>query len=302
MEGSKPLGRNARQDLKRALGANQQDREAYHALAGLFGALEAGAPSEQGPNQTGAPSEQGPNQTGAPALNQGQREGILEAIQREVSPRPPQQTFGWLRRLTPALAVLLVGFVVALALRPPGGESTSAFQHRGSTAVGQDGKLGIKAFCVRGGSVLPTPRLRSGATTVAARCDLGDELQLALTHTAGFAHLLVIGDLRDAASGEHTLTWYHPAPPTGSSGDAPTGVVDEVLGQSRRLNVNHRAGLLRVVAVFSRAPVEARRVHAKLRALGRTELAGPALERVDQHGRVEVTAVDLHVKIEGGAR
>lgn len=294
MEGSKPLGRGARQDLEHALDASQQDREAYDALAGFFCALEAGAPSKQGLD--GRP---------APTLNRGQRQGILEAIQLEVGATAPQrrQTFGWLRQLAPALAVLLVGFVVALLLRPPVGDAVSTFQHRGSTAVGQDGMLGLKAFCVRDGQVLPSPPLTArSALALAARCRLGDELQLALTHTAGFSHLLVVGDLVDARSGEHTLTWYHPTPPTGRSGGAPTGVIDEVLGQSRRLSVNHEPGLLRVVAVFSRAPLLAREIHAALRSLDRTALAGPALERVDAHGGVEVTAVDLHVKIERGVR
>ncbi len=161
--------------------------------------------------------------------------------------------------------------------------------------------LGLKAFCVRDGQVLPAPPLTAGSA-LAAHCRLDDELQLALTHTASFSHLLVLGDLVDTRSGEHTLTWYHPTPPTGRSGGAPTGVIDEVLGQSRRLSVNHEQGLLRVVAVFSRAPLAAREIHAALRTLDRAALAGPALERVDAHGRVEVTAVDLHVKIERGVR
>jgi hypothetical protein len=280
MEGGKPLDRNARQELQRAMTASQQNRDAYDTLARCFSALE----------------------TSAPALNQGQLEGILEVIQREVGATAPEPRpmFGWLRQLAPALAVLLVGFVVALALRPPGSDAVSTFQHRGSTAVGQDGKLGLKAFCVRDGEVLPSPRLTTGSA-LAARCHLDDELQLALTHTAGFSHLLVIGDLVDA-SGQHTLTWYHPAPPTGRSGDAPANVIDQVLGQSRRLSLNHQAGQLRLVAIFSRAPLAAQPIHAALRALERTALAGPALERVDAQGRVEVTAVDLHVKIEGGAR
>jgi hypothetical protein len=280
MEGT--LGRRGHRALARQLRDSEQDRAAYDALAGLFGALEGRAAGE---------------------LTLGQHERILAAVQREVVPaveRQQARTAGWLRRLAPVLGLLVAGFATMLVLRWPGPVEFHGFQHRGSTAVGLDGELGIRAFCVRDGKILEPPPLQAGRR-LAAACHLGDELQLTVTHTAGFAHLLVIGDLVDAQNGDHTLTWYHPVPPTGRSGPAPAAVTDEPLGQARRLAVNHRPGQLRVVAVFSRTPLEASAVGEQLRDLDPADEAGPALERIGGDGRVEVTAVELHVKIEGDA-
>lgn len=238
------IGRRGSLRLQRLLvGAPASDRRAYDQLVELFRALEpADAP-----------------------LVAGQRERVLtEVLCSLEAPARPHLRSNAALRFAPLVLLLLV--VTGLLLAPPSRRGDEA-QPRGSSALPSSGLVGLQAFCVRDGRVVPPPP-REDPTTPDARCRIDEELQLMITHTAGYPHLLVLGQLAEtgAPPGAARELWYHPVPPTGHSGAAPSGR-DQPLGQSVRLVVNHRPGRLRIVALFSRTPLRAETLFAWLRSL-----------------------------------
>ena len=257
------LGRRGERKLARALLGSASDREAYHLLAELFRTLE-----------------------GEPLLTHARKQRILTA----ASPGVLTDEGGLLpwagRWLVPAGAMALV-LLAAVLVFPPAPQ----LEPRGSSALrpANQGRLGLEAICIHAGRpVAPPPR----STGLDARCRLGDELQLVLTHTAGYRHLLVVG-LQEG--GEER--WYFPAPPHGRSALAPREVEHEPLGQAIRLAVNHRPGPLRLVGFFSRSETRADQLLAWLLAQDTGTLAGGLLPGLN----AEVTAVELRVMIEGDA-
>lgn len=266
------LGRRGRRRLVRLLTRSEKDREAYHGLVELFRLLEGSRP-----------------------LCSGQQTRILDTIleQRERA-EGTTRTWGLLPRLVPALAPLALIIALALTLSQPASEYAPRGSRQGqppaSHASSQVSQAGLLAFCIRQGQVVhPPSRLASDLT---ARCRLGDELQLMLTHTTGFSHLLVVGHQADSADEE--TRWYYPVPPTGRSGLLSENVIEEPLGEAIRLSVNHRPGLLRLVGVFSRTPIAVDRLIPYMRDLPRDQ----RLESV--FPKSHLTVVELHVMIEEG--
>jgi hypothetical protein len=257
------IGRRGSLRLQRLLGgASESDRRAYDQLVELFRALESGGDRDV-------------------PLVAGQRERVLAEVLCSLdAPARPHLRSGVALRLAPLPLLLLVA---GLLLAPRWLADEPALQPRGSGALPASGLIGLQAFCVRHGQVAPPPP-REDATTPDARCRIDEELQLMITHTAGYPHLLVLGQLdgEPGALAPREL-WYYPVPPTGLSGAAPSGR-DQALGQSLRLAVNHRPGRVRVVALFSRDPVRAEALFAWLRSVPPEgsvvrlveQLAGPA--------------------------
>jgi hypothetical protein len=258
--------------LRRLLEASPADRQAYDQLAILFAALEDRP------------------------LGEGQRRRILDEVllQTGAAARPRLRLPGGVAvQLAAAASLLIVVLGAILALRPP---VATTLQPRGSLAPLRPHLAAVRAFCVRRGSVVPPPP-RSASTDPDARCRLDDELQLMITHTARYPQLLVIGDLEEA-SGERRLLWYYPVPPTGESTAAPQGLAaPHPLGRAIRLAVNHRPGRLRIVAVFSRAPLRAETIFAYLRALPDRGSAEELLARI-AGGPAELTSTEQRVIID----
>jgi len=260
------LGPWGQRRLARQLATVESDRLAYDRLMMLFRTLEGGP------------------------LAEAQRERILEVALRASRGGPTERAGTWrlVRWLAPA-ALLLLLVPAALLLAPDRGE----LQSRGSLKSGlaTTGRVGLQAFCVRGGKILaPPPR----ATGLDARCRLDDELQLVVTQTAGYGQLLVVGIQE---GGER---WYYPLPPTGRSGAAPRQVAEEPLGQAIHLAINHRPGPLRVLALFSRSATRADQIVAWLESADPDQPADELIQRLAGPGN-EVTAVELRVMIQGGA-
>ncbi|MCK6550153.1 hypothetical protein L6R52_30240, partial [Myxococcota bacterium] len=114
----------------------------------------------------------------------------------------------------------------------------------------------VRAFCVDGAAVVP---LGEAAPT----CALSAALKLAIGNRGAYPHVFVVG-LQD----DHTPRWYLPRPPETKSVAAPERDAGEVpIGAAVRLAVNHHAGPLRVHALFSEAPLDAREVEAAFHAL-----------------------------------
>jgi hypothetical protein len=254
------LSRRGQRRLSEALAAPdaEADREAYDQLARLFAAVE-----------------------GTDSLVAAQHERILDQVTRGLAAAPdgapragaerPRRLA--LRWLAPALGVLLVAVGVALLI-PRRADQDRDFQPRGSKLTpARGGLVGLRAHCIRDGRIVPPV---DGETV----CRISDELQLSVTHTAGYTNLLVVGLHEDGGE-----LWYYPVPPTGRSGPAPRDVEDEPLGQAIRLDVNHRPGTVRLAAVFSRAPLEATRALTWLGADGQADaLAQPDADGAEGRG------------------
>jgi hypothetical protein len=290
-----------RRALARHLEWSDQDREAYHRLARLFCAME------------------GLSRPEAPTLARTQHQRILEAVQQQVAAAEKPRGPGLLVREALALALLALIVVAGLLwIDLPTPAPDTGFQVRSSAATMTGpgrGLVGLKAFCIDRrveygprGKVVPPPRTGSAGLGRApdASCRLGDELQLTVTHTgSALPYLIVIG-----LDGEGRRLWYFPVPPTGRSGSAPRDVVDEPLGEAIRLSVNHRPGEVRILAVFSRSPLPAARVFSWLGTLDRGDSAEELIDWLAategdpnaQAAASTMTAAELHVKIEGGAR
>lgn len=263
------LGRRASRRLDQSLRGSERDRRAYGQLAELYRALE-----------------------GTPDLAAGQHDRILGALLAGVAAEAGRTAaMGRGARLLPVLAGTLAAaavIVAALLSRPA---DLDGLAPRGRAAIPAAGRVGLKAFCVRGGRVVPPPPRETAGPD--ARCLHDDELQLVVTHTADSTHLLVVGLM----PGEEVRElYYFPVPPDGRSGPAPRDAVDSALGRAVRLEVNHRPGSLRVVALFSSAPLETSQVHAWLHALASDEPALPLFLRIAP----SVEAVELRVEIEAG--
>jgi hypothetical protein len=261
--------------LSQGLLASEPDRLAYGRLVELFRVLEGG-----------------------PELTSGQHERILDRLRERVAAesgrRRGLEAGRLLPRLAPALAALLLVLLAASALLRLA-ELEPGFAPRGerSLAVASGaGRVGLKALCFRAGQLVPPPP--RDASGLEARCRLHDELQLVLTHTAGYSRLLLLGLMPGADARE---LYYFPVPPTGRSGPAPRDLLDGVVERAVRLEVNHRPGPLRIVGLFSHAPIEASQLHAWLRSLDPSEPAAPLLTRVARGLEIEV--IELRIEIEG---
>ena len=261
-----PVSPRAHRRLARALDGSESDRKAYHQLARLMGQLE-GRQEED-------------------ALTTAQRERILAAVTPRSAEGRPAHAIGWpLRYLAPVAALLLV--TLLLLPRPEGPE----LQSRGSARLAAEGHLGLEVTCFRDGKPVAPPDRTS---RLDARCRLDDELQLTLTHTAGFEQLLVLGLQEGARQEGARRTWYFPVPPDGRSGAVPRDVAQEPLGQAIRLAVNHRPGPLRLFAVFSHSTLQADQLLAWLETI-------PDDQTVNGLTRGDVTLLELRVMIEGDA-
>ena len=270
--------------LGRMLEASDQDREAYGKLKVMFGALE-----------------------GSDTLTEGQHLRILAGIQQEVARPAPKRSnhkhpASWLARLGPvlagAMALLLLVFVPRLLWENPDEAKLSGLQSRGVDSPGAPGAhpsdvIDLRAYCIRGG-VLIKQRPRVTPHHPDAECLLSDRLQMMITHTAGYKHLLVIGHLR-TAGGEDRMLWYYPVPPTGRSGAAPGDTEYAPLGQAVDLAVNHEPGQARILAVFSRSAMDAKRLYEWLRTVPGTDAAAELLRH--RGGSQDMTVVEQRVQL-----
>ena len=270
--------------LDRMLKASDRDREAYNQLGALFGALER-----------------------TDGLTEGQHLRILDAVQREVASEAAaneQQPVSWILRLGPvlagALALALLVLVPTLMKDKPRQDDIGGLQSRGVDSPGAPSArpsdvVDLRAWCMRDG-VLIKQRPKVTPHHQDAECKLSDRLQMMITHTAGYQHLLVIGHLR-GDDGQDKQLWYYPVPPTGRSGAAPARTEYAPLGQAIDLAVNHTAGQARVLAVFSHTPVDAEELYRWLRDLPQTADAAERFKR--WRGSADATAVEQRVDLSG---
>jgi hypothetical protein len=228
-------------------------------------------------------------------LGSTQQARILDGVLAEVLPAAESRSrAGWrlfMPRLAPVLSLVVLGLISTLMLGVGGrGTSDPDFQARGGIATGpnehEQDRLFMRPFCIRQGVVIKTPAPLSPHTPDAS-CLLSDDLQLMLTHRAGYPHLLVFGQLISSGRPDKLL-WYYPVPPTGESGVAPARADYVPLGQAIHLEVNHKAGRVRLVAVFSRQPLSAEVLFGWISGLGPRDSAGALLRQLAGDRELEV--------------
>lgn len=256
------------------------DLKAYNGLAAAFRALE-----------------------GEPDLGSTQHRRILDGVLAETLPgtraRHRAGWRGYLPLLAPAVTLMTLGLVSTLMLGL-GAAEHAAFQARGGITQGptlhDEDRLFLRPFCIREGVVIKGPAPVS-ADIPDARCLLSDDLQLMLTHRAGYPNLLVFGQLITPGRKDELL-WYYPVPPTGESGAAPPRADYIPLGQAIHLGVNHKVGRVRLVAVFSREPLSAEVLFAWISGLGPRDSAGAMLRQLAGDRDMEVLESWVEIKEE----
>lgn len=241
--------------LDRLLRDDSADQEAYTGLARTFRALEG---KEDGLGAT-------------------QEQRILDGVLAQVCPGArSEEAPGWsLHGLAPNLAAAAILVVAVSGMLLARGHVQDPFQARGGV---DDSRLQLRPFCLRQGTVVKAPEAR-GTGDPDARCLSSDHLQLMLTHRADYPYLLVFGQ-HTSPGRKEAITWYYPAPPTGESGPAPRRVDNAPLGQGIRLEVNHRPGRVRLLAVFSQEPLSAEVLFTWIKGLGPRDSAAALIRQL----------------------
>jgi hypothetical protein len=184
----------------------------------------------------------------------------VEGIARRVLPAP-RRSLAW--RWVPAAAAVAAAGVAAIVLSvrsadiPPEAPAAAAGQGRFSArSAGAAPFEGVRAFCVVAGRASPIP--------AGGSCPRDGLLQF--TYSNRRARYLFLFGID--ASGR--ALWYFPAPPEtesvairgGAAGEV--AAVDEPLPGSTRLAVNHRPGVVRVLALFTDRPLRVAEVAGRI--------------------------------------
>lgn len=193
----------------------------------------------------------------------------------------------WVAGLAATAAALAIVLPLALQTAPPttgghppqtklGGPQPGAgplgvteFQVRGiPSATKTDGlKLGFRAFCIKskeGGPPDITGLVPAAAQAPPATCGLRDILRFAYTNRSELGYLFLVG-----LDEQYALKWYEPHPPDRQSIEVKPDVVDRPLPRAVRLNINHKQGLVRIFAIFSKTPLAANQVERSVRQIKR---------------------------------
>ncbi len=98
------------------------------------------------------------------------------------------------------------------------------------------------------------------------RCGLEDVLKFAYTNRSPLPYLFLCG-----LDERYELKWYEPHPPRTTSVEVKRDAIDQTIQRAVRLGVNHKAGALRLFAIFSARPLEARELEAAAAAAKRAK-------------------------------
>lgn len=261
--------------LREHLGACPSCQERYNRVV-LASRLLAG-----GPKAIAIPSE---------GELQRVRARVLERVRLVPDAEPARRSsiFRWVAVLAASAAVFALVLPIALryAGSPPrrveragGGvaETAAELQVRGPGQAAPSEKHGLRAFCIRspGGtsllvqSVVPSD---PAAPEKLTSCGLGDVMKFAYTNRSSLPYLFLVG-----LDERYALKWYEPHPPRTASVEVKRDAVDETIPRAVRIGVNHQAGALRLYAIFSARPLEAKAIEA---AAARAKKAGRPLARL----------------------
>jgi hypothetical protein len=263
--------------LREHLGACPSCQERYNRVV-LASRLLAG-----GPKAIAIPSE---------GELQRVRARVLERVRLVPDAEPARRAslFRWVAVLAASAAVFALVLPIALryAGSPPatveraggaGGvaETAAELQARGPGQPPPKEKHGLRAFCIRapGGasplvqSVLPTD---PAAPEKLTSCGLGDVMKFAYTNRSSLPYLFLVG-----LDERYAVKWYEPHPPRTASVEVKTDAVDETIPRAVRIGVNHQAGALRLYAIFSARPLEAKAIEA---AAARVKKAGQPVAKL----------------------
>jgi len=170
------------------------------------------------------------------------------------------------------------GFNENAASGGAGGVLEDDFRPRGSqeptgAATGRS-KVGVRAFCIA--RIAGLPQVMGLAPTSDGRpssCKIDDVIKFAYTNRSRLPHLFLFG-----VDEKYAIKWYEPHPPERRSVPVKSDVSDEPLPRAVHLAVNHRAGQLRIFAVFTPRPLATDQVEA---AVSLAQKRGTPLSRLD---------------------
>ena len=270
--------RKARQ-LREHLGACPSCQERYNRVV-LASRLLAG-----GPKAIAIPSE---------GELQRVRARVLERVRLvpDAEPARRQSIFRWVAVLAASAAVFALVLPLALHFaRPPatgrgagggGGVAETAaelggrpeFEPRGPAQASPTEKLGLRAFCIQSAAAGATPVVQSVLPTDPAApaakltsCGLGDVLKFAYTNRSELPYLFLVG-----LDERYAVKWYEPHPPRTTSVEVKKDAVNQTIPRAVKIGVNHEAGALRLYAIFSAQPVEARQIEAAAAAAKKAKI------------------------------
>jgi hypothetical protein len=190
----------------------------------------------------------------------------LDLVDRFQS-RSGLRWFPGARTLVPAVAGLIVFLVAGGSLIR---SRASEFQARGG---GSNSRGEVRAFCLNSaGGVLGTTGSRG-----TLRCPLDGTLQFSYSAPlSGVGYLAVFG----VDSSGRALP-YHASPGEAASVAVHSGAVEEPLGHSVRLAVNHHPGLVHVVALFSKTQLNSENGERFARSIAATGTIPAELESAE---------------------
>ncbi|MBW2733420.1 MAG: hypothetical protein JRH20_13615, partial [Deltaproteobacteria bacterium] len=212
---------------------------------------------EGGPEKLASPSS-------AELLGSGQ--AVLERLRLAPDAQPtrsPLRLLAWLGGVAAVGAALLIALPFFNADGPADLGERGAFQARG--APSEDGKhVGLRLFCL-GPKVSMVHELRD---VPVGSCSLGATLKFAITNRSELRYLFLVG-----VDARHEALWYRPMPPRTESFFVAKKIVDKPLERAVRLEINHQRGKLRVYALFSSHPLEAKVVQEAIAKSSKSALS-----------------------------
>ena len=209
---------------------------------------------------------------------------VLEAARLEAEAEPEKEParqgiFAWVASLVAVGAAIAIGlpmFLRAHNSQPeqgprPVAHRSGEFQTRG-TPPKRGEQVGLRVFCIAKedqGKAAVT-ELREDAPKTPS-CSLQATLRFAYSNRSALKHLFVVG-----VDERGKVLWYSPAPPQTHSLAATVGV-DRPLPRAVALDVNHRAGALRIFALFSKEALDAKAVATAAAKLKKGSLSSQKL-------------------------
>ena len=131
----------------------------------------------------------------------------------------------------------------------------------------------IRTLCIRAAG---EPRIMGFSSTDGRAepnsCGLSDVLRFTYSNRSERGYLFLVG-----LDEQYRIKWYEPHPPHKESLSVQSGAVDQALSRSVKLAVNHRAGVVRIFALFSDEALSSDQI---TRGVERARAARTPLEKI----------------------
>lgn len=165
-------------------------------------------------------------------------------------------------------SALAIGAVVALLI-PVGmnalKKDKDEFQPRGQVDKNKY-QVGFRVFCIDDQADSDLRELLASDDGKISECKLSSTMKFAITNRSSLDYLFLVG-----VDSRKMPMWYRPIPPATESIEVKDWV-DQPMGRAVNLKVNHKAGLLRIFAIFSDKPISSDKVEEAISNLADDDL------------------------------